>query len=897
MDFAVLFFVVAFHCVNGQSDSNTSGFPCHALSRENYTCEHCVQQHPSCAWCTMPGYDDNNRHSRCDTLERLKNNGCFDDLIENPKTAYSIIRRSFSLNMAIFLLKTLLIFSSASQDEPLSNAGETEEESDAVQLQPQEIMITMRPKDILSFDVTFRQAVDYPVDLYYLMDLSFSMADDKQKLTELGDLLSERMRKITRNFRLGFGSFVDKKVMPFVDARPEKANRPCDTCVAPYGFKNHMRLTKDTRRFAKEVNESAVSGNLDAPEGGFDAIIQALTCADEIGWREKSRKMIVFSTDAGFHYAGDGRLGGLVVPNDGSCHLDKTGYYTMSTEFDYPSISQVHQKIRETQANMIFAVTEEQLSLYQRLRSALPEISASVGKLANDSSNVVELVQEQYDKISQKIVMVDNVNASQGVQISYSTACKGKVVNRTNVCSGIKVGDTITFNISLEVTRCTEQREFLIRIGPSGLSDVLIIRLNVLCDCSCTSKPLNSLTRAAIYCNFKGDLVCGACQCYNNRVGRRCECEAPGMSTVALDMMCRKNNDSRAPICEGRGDCDCGRCVCFKRENINEIYSGQFCECDNFNCPRHKKKLCAAMTIVKRSLVAAKFASLSLWNFTFNVKPLCGFITPEGGAITNCFGLVLFTLKATELFVGFVMRTLSDFSSLSDGHGDCVCQQCKCHPGWVGRACECPVSQDSCIASNGKICNGRGVCECGVCKCFTDPEGIRYSGPTCEICPTCPTKCVEYKPCVMCQQFQTGPYNESMCAQCPFTVIPVDELPETNRSGVKCQFVDQADDCTFYFLYELDPDTDNVTVWVRKEKDCPPPVPVLAIVLGVIAGIVLIGLILLLIWKLLTMIHDRREYARFEKERLMAKWDTGENPIFHPATTTFRNPAYGGNRL
>uniref|UniRef100_A0A5S6QH31 Integrin beta n=1 Tax=Trichuris muris TaxID=70415 RepID=A0A5S6QH31_TRIMR len=801
MVLAVVLFAIAFDWVNGQSDSNVSGFPCHALSRENYTCEHCVQQHPTCAWCTMPGYDDNNRHSRCDTLERLKNNGCFDDLIENPRTAYSIVR-----------------------DEPLSNAGETEEESEAVQLQPQEIMITMRPKDVLSFDVTFRQAVDYPVDLYYLMDLSFSMADDKQKLTELGDLLSERMRKITRNFRLGFGSFVDKKVMPFVDARPDKANRPCDTCVQPYGFKNHMRLTKDTRRFAREVNESAVSGNLDAPEGGFDAIVQALTCTDEIGWREKSRKMIVFSTDAGFHYAGDGRLGGLVVPNDGSCHLDKSGYYSMSTEFDYPSISQIHQKIRETQANMIFAVTEEQLSLYQRLRSALPEISASVGKLANDSSNVVELVQEQYDKISQKIVMVDNVNASQGIQISYATACKGKIVNRTNVCSGIKVGDTVTFNISLEVTRCTEQREFLIKIGPSGLSDVLIIRLNVLCDCSCTSKPLDSITRKAKYCNGNGDLVCGVCQCYNNRVGRRCECEAPGMSTVALDMMCRKNNDSRAPICEGRGDCDCGRCVCFKRENINEVYSGQFCECDNFNCPRHKKKLCA-------------------------------------------------------------------------GHGDCVCQQCKCHPGWVGRACECPVSQDSCIATNGKICNGRGVCECGVCKCFTDPEGIRYSGPTCEICPTCPTKCVEYKPCVMCQQFQTGPYNESMCAQCPFTVIPVDELPETNRSGVKCQFVDQADDCTFYFLYELDPDTDNVTVWVRKEKDCPPPVPVLAIVLGVIAGIVLIGLILLLIWKLLTMIHDRREYARFEKERLMAKWDTGENPIFHPATTTFRNPAYGGNRL
>jgi protocadherin alpha len=48
----------------------------------------------------------------------------------------------------------------------------------------------------------------------------------------------------------------------------------------------------------------------------------------------------------------------------------------------------------------------------------------------------------------------------------------------------------------------------------------------------------------------------------------------------------------------------------------------------------------------------------------------------------------------------------------------------------------------------------------------------------------------------------------------------------------------------------------------------------LAIILGLIAGIVLIGLILLLVWKLLAMLYDRREYAAFEQERLMAKWDT-----------------------
>ena len=68
----------------------------------------------------------------------------------------------------------------------------------------------------------YSQAEDYPVDLYYLMDLSKSMEDDKKKLSELGDSLSATMRKITSNFRLGFGSFVDKVLMPYVSTIPKK---------------------------------------------------------------------------------------------------------------------------------------------------------------------------------------------------------------------------------------------------------------------------------------------------------------------------------------------------------------------------------------------------------------------------------------------------------------------------------------------------------------------------------------------------------------------------------------------------------------------------------------------------------------------------------------------------
>ena len=80
---------------------------------------------------------------------------------------------------------------------------------------------------------------------------------------------------------------------------------------------------------------------------------------------------------------------------------------------------------------------------------------------------------------------------------------------------------------------------------------------------------------------------------------------------------------------------------------------------------------------------------------------------------------------------------------------------------------------------------------------------------------TCPSKCVEYKPCVMCQQWHTGPYNETKCEECPFVVIPVEELPKLNVSDSdswnECQFVDPTDDCTFYFLYYYD-GVDNLVI-------------------------------------------------------------------------------------
>ena len=48
----------------------------------------------------------------------------------------------------------------------------------------------------VTIPLTFRLAKDYPVDLYYLMDLSQSMNDDKDKVAKLGLNLGEGFEQV-----------------------------------------------------------------------------------------------------------------------------------------------------------------------------------------------------------------------------------------------------------------------------------------------------------------------------------------------------------------------------------------------------------------------------------------------------------------------------------------------------------------------------------------------------------------------------------------------------------------------------------------------------------------------------------------------------------------------------
>lgn len=104
----------------------------------------------------------------------------------------------------------------------LTSGGHGQHPENVVQLRPQKVRISLRKGQEYKLDFEYLQAKDYPVDLYYIIDNSYSMSFFKKKLSSLGDKLASTMKNLTKHFKIGFGSFVEKTRLPFVDERPHK---------------------------------------------------------------------------------------------------------------------------------------------------------------------------------------------------------------------------------------------------------------------------------------------------------------------------------------------------------------------------------------------------------------------------------------------------------------------------------------------------------------------------------------------------------------------------------------------------------------------------------------------------------------------------------------------------
>ncbi|XP_019358966.1 PREDICTED: integrin beta-4 isoform X3 [Gavialis gangeticus] len=520
------------------------------------SCTECIRVDKDCSYCMEENFKD----SRCDLRENLVVYGCHEASIVYMKSEMTV-QKNVSINT--FLKKT--------------------------QMSPQQMYVRLRAGEEASFDMDVFQPLESPVDLYILMDFSYSMSDDLDNLKKMGQQLAEVLRKLTSNYTIGFGKFVDKVSVPQTDMRPEKLREPWNGADPPFSFKNVIRLTSNIDHFSRELMKERISGNLDAPEGGFDAILQTAVCKESIGWRKDSTHLLVFSTESAFHYEADGTnvLSGILRRNDEQCHLTQDNTYTYDTKQDYPSVPTLVRLLGQHNIIPIFAVTNHSYSYYEKLHRYFP--LSEIGVLQEDSSNIVELIRTAFERIRSKMdIRTDFVPKS--IKTNITSLKYEKTESGSFFVSRGEVGK---FNLRLKALEkvggehvCNLQekdRQGTIHVKPSSLSDSLKIDASVICDvCPCELQKESRSSK----CGFNGDFVCGRCVCYSNWRGDSCDCS----SDFSEDSQaCIRPGDEKP--CSGQGECLCGKCQCYS-EDLTLRYEGDYCEFDNFQCPRTSGFLC-----------------------------------------------------------------------------------------------------------------------------------------------------------------------------------------------------------------------------------------------------------------------------------------------------------------
>uniref|UniRef100_A0A1A8F1D7 Integrin beta n=2 Tax=Nothobranchius korthausae TaxID=1143690 RepID=A0A1A8F1D7_9TELE len=596
------------------------------------SCGDCIRTGPFCSWCkqlnfTKPGEQE---AVRCDTKAQLVKKGCNIFEIIAPENHKTTIK-----------------------DVPLSTLSSNQE---PVQMRPQQVSLKLRPGLPETFTVSFSRAEGYPVDLYYLMDLSYSMKDDLNNVKGLGQDLFAALKKITKDATIGFGAFVDKTVLPYTNTNKEKLLKPCDEndqqCQAAFGYRHVLSLTSSQDDFKKKVSSQYISGNLDSPEGSLDAMMQATVCEEKIGWRNSSTRLLVLATDAGFHMAGDGKLAGILEPNDEQCHLEKN-LYTKSNEMDYPSVAQLAMQLEKNNIQPIFAVTENVKTVYDELSKMIPK--SAVGVLSQDSGNVVDLIEKAYNKLSSKVTLTQDV-LPDNIRVAYKPNCANPKQEGSNkgVCDNVRVGEKISFDVTVTADSCMDKEKSFI-ISPLGVKDRLNVTISTSCECQCNDPTQEKHA----HCNNQGRINCGICRCLDGFVGQLCNCSIKDKDEQSLRASCRRHNGTE---CEGRGDCVCGRCNCHTTEKGSSYY-GNYCECDDEHCEKFQNKQCAGNGQCK--------CGKCICNKNFQ------------GSVCQCSG-------STE-------GCQTENNSVCYGRGTCTCNQCECKEGYQPPHCQtCLGCPDPC---------------------------------------------------------------------------------------------------------------------------------------------------------------------------------------------------------
>lgn len=420
---------------------------------------------------------------------------------------------------------------------------------------------------------TYEPARNYPLDLYYLMDVSYTMAFDLETLINVAEEMAQNLQKITKNFRLALGIYTDKADVPFAYTTQQEINQHCQSnghsisCGPSFDFKHKMNFTNNITEFIEQVKllKKQTTINIDEPEGGLDALMQAVLCQKAMGWNVDSRKVVLIATDAVLHLAGEGKLIGAVKRNTEKCLLDGEGNYFTSLEYDYPSLEEINRKLIEMkvlldmynlftfpplfpcqiisvelylikylllQINAVFAAKQNVYHYYKQLNHVIPTMTVSA-LLEEKSENILKVVHESAQNLVRVVRFSTNTSLVPELKITFKSDC-GRLTEMkpTSFCDNVEEGNRYTFEVTFELTKLMESDEDVIK---TIIIEEQNIQHNVMVDleyvgqkCNCNNEKIENAVSES--CNNQGEYRCGDCYCNKGWGGSKCEevCENYG---------------------------------------------------------------------------------------------------------------------------------------------------------------------------------------------------------------------------------------------------------------------------------------------------------------------------------------------------------------------------------
>ncbi|KAI4809049.1 hypothetical protein KUCAC02_017964 [Chaenocephalus aceratus] len=266
---------------------------------------------------------------------------------------------------------------------------------------------------------------------------------------------------------------------------------------------------------------------------GLDAMMQAAVCGERIGWRNSSTRLIVLTTDAGFHMAGDGKLAGILEPNDEQCHIENS-LYTKSNVMDYPSVGQLAVQLEKNNIQPIFAVTKNVEDVYKQLTKLIPKS------------------EDAYKRLSSKVTVThDNLPEHWERRFILTSHCSEGSIGQFCECL-IGEKDELTLRASCQRnngTECEGRGDCVWwQVASATPQRVEVVYYGDFCECDdehC-EKFQNKL------CGGNGKCNCGRCDCFSGFEGSACQCKVS-------EEGCRTLNNT---VCYNRGTCKCNRCEC-----------------------------------------------------------------------------------------------------------------------------------------------------------------------------------------------------------------------------------------------------------------------------------------------------------------------------------------------